>query len=585
MPNQILPITGLAEIGLIEDTPSVALPPNAFSDVKNVRFRNGAIRKFPGETTSNLLPAFTGQDIVYAASWNAPTGTKYVIVRQDAGAAEADVHIYNDVWTELISFVDVMPCVYADAEWQHAEFNGGFHFILNNGTDTPYFIQEDVTASSFVFDELPGWDSYAVDTTVTDFTYNGTVAQVIPIYANLAANSKIKVTSLPRSPSDPILTETVTVNATVDGVLPDGTLLDIGTIANVTATGFDFTPQANTGGTRYVISITSDPVTSVTAKVIRAYGNTLVAGNLEDTERTLTGTIRTSDVAAPGEIPQNWNPFTLGVNTADEFTLSTTGIVQDMKELQGVLYIYTDRSIHALRATGNPDLPFSAGTVTDSYGADGIDTVIDADGKHIVVGSDDVYIFAGHPGSITSIASGRVRNNFRNNKDYKVVRFNKWDELWFWKQGTAEMYIYNYRANLWTKRSGSVPVCLNSAPGDLILATATEIKNVDEAANLNDSYVERRRMSLTPEFDTEAIQSMAIIVDGSGTLNITAVDTDAPGDVSAALINQGDFDIAQDYKHDIRVTGRFFNYRIAHVGTTDMNLSGIQLDINKGGRR
>ena len=73
--------------------------------------------------------------------------------------------------------------------------------------------------------------------------------------------------------------------------------------------------------------------------------------------RDLPGVIRTSDVAPAGSIPANWNPFSVGVSTADEFILSTTSSVQDMAELQGTLMIYTNTSIHSLRPTGNTTTP------------------------------------------------------------------------------------------------------------------------------------------------------------------------------------------------------------------------------------
>ena len=62
-------------------------------------------------------------------------------------------------------------------------------------------------------------------------------------------------------------------------------------------------------------------------------GNILVAGNLVEINSTfnpatdpaedrivrrLSGVVRTSDVAAPGAVPNNWNPFRAGVSTADE---------------------------------------------------------------------------------------------------------------------------------------------------------------------------------------------------------------------------------------------------------------------------
>ena len=61
----------------------------------------------------------------------------------------------------------------------------------------------------------------------------------------------------------------------------------------------------------------------------------------------MPGVVRTSDVAVPGSVPQNWNPFAPGVNTADEFVLSDTSTVQDMLELQGNMYIYTNILVRA----------------------------------------------------------------------------------------------------------------------------------------------------------------------------------------------------------------------------------------------
>ena len=78
---------------------------------------------------------------------------------------------------------------------------------------------------------------------------------------------------------------------------------------------------------------------------------------------------------------------------------------------------------------------------------------------------------------------------------------------------------------------------------------------------------------------------MALLVDGGGAIRVTAGGSNAPGDLTATLDNLGDFTIAEDYKHDVRVQGRFFNYRLTHSSNNEMNLSGIQLDVTKGGRR
>ena len=200
-------------------------------------------------------------------------------------------------------------------------------------------------------------------------------------------------------------------------------------------------------------------------------------------------------------------------------------------ELQGVLYVYTDSSIHAIQQTGSPVLPFQITPVTDSYGADNTGSVLEVDGKHIVVGSNDVYVFSGHPGSIQSIADQRVRHrNFFMNNDVQIIRFNRYDELWFWRPREPEMYIWNYRDDTWTRRlqttprAGNMgidsPVFVNNEndQDEIYMTDSDSYTKVDTQPYT--AYVERMKMALAPEFDTEMLHSVAFLVSGNGQLNI-----------------------------------------------------------------
>ena len=62
MPSQTLPLMGLDALGVILDSPPVALPPQAFSDARNVRFRDNAIRKMEGEV--NIFPEIFDDEYV-----------------------------------------------------------------------------------------------------------------------------------------------------------------------------------------------------------------------------------------------------------------------------------------------------------------------------------------------------------------------------------------------------------------------------------------------------------------------------------------------------------------------------------------
>ena len=589
MATEILPVGDLAAFGLVQDTPSAALPPNAFSDVLNVRFLDGAVRKFPGESAAlTFTPAVS--DLLYVATWNSPAGLRYVVVH--GASTTATVDVYNSTRDTVVA-TGTMPTS-AAAEWQHTEFNGGFHFVLNNGVTTPQFLQDNLANLA----PLPGWDSYAVETTEIQYKHRG-ARNTRSVTTLIEDGATIRVTSTPRSAAEVITTETVTVSVTAGPtytVVPSGTLTGIGVISGVSGTGFSFRPAAGTGGTTFTVATISDPVVDVTCGVIRAYGNLLVAGNLvENGNRTMVGTVRTSNVAAPGQIPKDWNPFYLGANTADEFLLSSTGTIRDMAELQGILYIYTDSSIHAIQQTGNGQIPFQVSTVTTHYGASSVDSVAEIDGKHVVVSNDDVYMFSGHPGSISSIAAGRVRNNFRSNGGYKIQRFNKYDELWFYKPGTALMYVYNYRSNLWTKRSGTAPLSLTIVTGDLILTDSVCAKTVD-SGYADPSYVERRRMTVAPDFETDSLMSVVYVVEGNGTLATSIVGSNAPGDDRDPTVT-GDrqlvtsaFDISTEYKQDLRAQGRYLNYRITHTAdavAADIGfaLTNMQFEVDRGGRR
>ena len=62
--------------------------------------------------------------------------------------------------------------------------------------------------------------------------------------------------------------------------------------------------------------------------------------------------------------------------------------------------------------TSSSVAPLSVRPVTSAYGALTTDAVLEFDGRHLVVGTQDIYIFGGHPGSIQSIADAKVRDAF-----------------------------------------------------------------------------------------------------------------------------------------------------------------------------
>ena len=604
-----------------------------------------------------------------------------VIVRDPLGATEKDI-------TPAALLYGFQSTGY----WQSTDFQGGFCLILNNGVDEPYYILDDVTNTTGItalmeLDKLPGWDSYNAAPKVLEVTYKTTYGESAPTTIEDAglfdlgvlvdwSTSYLHVTkqtpgesttgvALVAAPANTGSGSLGTVNF-VPGVKPatatrptagnattfsysvwnskaDGkgtTMINLAKHPGNASNPIEVPFKTNDVITAHVVS--RNPVKTI-AGVIRSFNNILVAGNLKETDtvqtggvyktiRNLTGVVRTSDVAAPGSLPQNWNPFAGGANTADEFTLSDTSTIKDLVGLQGNLYIYTTTSIHAMRLTGNALAPVSFAPVTSQYGCQTTDGVVEFDGRHLVVGSNDIYLFSGNPGNITSISDARVRDDFYKNYRAEAadslftLRDQANDEVWVCYPTSSsttnctEALIYNYKLNNWTRRtltnvvSGVVaPVrgvnnndadrnwadgILNKSKPFPILAQATAdannkmlVANVGYTFNGTEytSYLEREGLSVTPEFYKEQFSSIALLTQGTGTLNVKTIASNSPGaaiDFTSPTVT-GTFNVASSYKSDSRLNGRFVSYRIddGTTTTTSWNLSGIQIEVQDGGTR
>ena len=721
MTEQVVPITGLNAVGLVKDTPAIALPTNAFSDVLNVRFNNGCVEKIPGE--AKLFSSFTGDAIVgsliHIAWWAnpnlTPTNGYYVVVATDNTTDRVYIVRASDGNTK-----DLELDVPTGGNWQHTVYQGGYAIIINNGLARPWYIL-DATGNTNIalLDafELPGWDSYFTNEVAFNDIYNSDIhvsefdlgkrvnfdleEVIVSVYSGTDNSKKFSVT----------LTSVTTV-AQATSSLDPVTNTHLVTVATAAGGNPAFTEFLQSGDTVYV-TVRSIATVQVRAGVIRSWGDTLVAGNLielnsppvasvndvnntlaftsrhglsigdvlnisspsfargkytvsavgSDTQVTVNdlptgtytstrytilssgtavrnqpGVVRISDVAAAGAIPHNWNPYSAGVSTAEEFTLSTTGIVQELAAMQGNLYVYTNNSIHALSKTSNPAIPYVASIVSSTHGASGLDLVHEHRGTHVVVGSDDIYQFSGHPASIKSMSNNRVRDYyFENvNPSYSTKAFilnnTADDELWICfpnltsTGNTNEILIFNYEDNVWSRRAiteaahgisghtkdvlanGSLSTNVDPSVSRPIFVLSGDIYGVDfnnKYTDINDanyeSYIERTEAPMSPEFDVESLSSVALWAskDISADINLRLRfrTTNAPGASLASnpLTTNGTvgdsenplFIIGKDYKTDARLNGRLLSFRFTDESNVSENwrLSGMQLEVKKGGRR
>jgi hypothetical protein len=622
MAGQVVPINDIASAGVIKDLPAASLAQNIFTDCLNVRFRDGAVRKMEGEEA--ITTPFS-DPIIYVAFWDNPNlnpGTGYYIVVTNNGSTDTIHALKNDgVQTTKV----LKSGIAQGGVWQHTLFNGGFTFIINNGVERPLYVQDipgNTNIANLNMYELPGWDSYYSNEEISSAVWDSANQTLDFNLGQLVDFSKQEATiTIINSATNTIRNYAKFSALGSNSDDADGNNQTTFTCSNQTSTNTTIiTPSTAMiqNGDTVVCKVRSTNVVRVRCGVIRSYKNLLVAGNLTEYDNTntvivrrLAGVVRTSDVAAPGAVPANWNPFAAGTNTADEFTLSSTGTVQDMAELQGRMYIYTNSSIHSLEQTGSSTIPFSFSTVTDSYGAQTIEAIQEYDGQHFVVGSNDVYTFGGHPGSIKSVADGRVRryliDNLNKAQEQKlfILRYQSKDELWIcYPKGSSttinECLIWNYRLNNWTiRRMNSTITSGDIAPYDNnpnervpLFAYGTELMYGDKTYSLVDStayesFVERRRLAMSPEFDTETLSTIAMKVEGANaTLTMYVKGSNYPGDnVNPTTGVTNNFVVASDYKIDIKESGRFLNYKLTETATNEWNVSGLQYEILKGGTR
>jgi hypothetical protein len=565
--ENIINVVDIASKGVVIDTPPIALSPNIFSDVRNVRFKDGAIKKIEGELLlNNITSDLTGSGqafgkVRYLAVWQNPNRTPYgcyyiFVVDYVLNSVTVGQKIY--IQDHLGTKRDITPAglnsgngfTYTPSKWQHTLFSGGFVFIINNGLDKPHYILDtagNTDIANITLAELPGWDSYHVNQLVVSDTWNTGEQEVFDVgqKINFALNSvTVTVAGAARTAEAGTPAGTNTTNGTT--FIP-GTYPGYASLPTVNASKFQIYTDTNTnttiiyvggladGNTATVNILSRNPVT-VTAGVIESFGNLLVAGDLTEKDsnsivRRLSGVVRTSDVAVPGAIPNNWNPFAAGVSTADEFTLSETNVITAMKSLQSNLYIYSTDSIHAMRLTGNINAPVSFSPVTDEYGALSAHSVIEYDGKHFVIGGNDVYLFAGNPGDIQSLADGRIRNYFFNNFNpvyeqqmFTILNHSK-NEIWINYPTLAsltgecdEALIYNYRDNTWTIRDLDSVTAGDTGPakgGGIPAATIALTGNSGNAGYTNRGKKEIQAVTInggTPKktIGTKAIKTVAV---------------------------------------------------------------------------
>lgn len=139
MPIVTIPTAG--QYGFVADQPAQELPPNAWTTVQNMRFRNGCAERFSGHVQPFSAPSVTPY-FVYPYQ----TSTKKYIVH--AGLAA----VYADDGSTRTNITGTAPTGTASDLWTACVLGGVL--VMNNGKDVPQYWAGTGTLAS-----LTGWNA------------------------------------------------------------------------------------------------------------------------------------------------------------------------------------------------------------------------------------------------------------------------------------------------------------------------------------------------------------------------------------------------------------------------------------------
>lgn len=137
----VVTVPTLGQYGLIRDQPPEELPLNAFSNVRNMRFRNGKASRFNGHAQLYATPSVAPYFV-----WNYETSTSRYVIH--AGLAA----VYADDGTTRANITGSALAGGIDDRWTGGVLGG--ILLLNNGVNPPMYWGGTGTLAT-----LPGWNA------------------------------------------------------------------------------------------------------------------------------------------------------------------------------------------------------------------------------------------------------------------------------------------------------------------------------------------------------------------------------------------------------------------------------------------
>ena len=363
--------------------------------------------------------------------------------------------------------------------------------------------------------------------------------------------------------------------------------------------------------------------TSVTARIVVAYKNFIVALNIVDTD-AFPNMVWWSDAAEPGAMPSTWD-YTDPTNLSGRTTLGAeAGAILGAMVLRDSLFIYTEYSTYRMDFVGG-QFVMRFTRVFQNSGIFGPRCVAKYGEKHFVITKSDIIAHDGQ--QMISVGDMKVRNRFFEGISEEDVNrvwvqtYLSFSEIWVGVPATdktfnltvpwqAEESVWSIRALPDSRYMKELPVLeasltddswdngpevsWDSGPdniwneggtvGDLqpvVTSTDNNLYIIDTGEQTEDTILQREDINLTGDETTERVRKVYPRLRGEMAIQIRV----GHSNTVEGSINWGDyrtFDPQTDYKVNVRAEGRRHAIEFRGKG---FDLEGYDLEFVLGGRR
>lgn len=377
---------------------------------------------------------------------------------------------------------------------------------------------------------------------------------------------------------------------------------------------------------------------NVATGCVKAFNSFLVMVGYEDLTTRYPYTVRWSDEFDPTGVPSDWN-IASTTNLAGENVLSgDNGELVDQLQLNDSNMIYAERGVYAMSFIGAPFV-FSFREVFNDDGIINRGAVASFFGQHLVVGQNDIYVHDGN--NKRSIVDKKVRRRFYSDvintqsvfcqavpdrsevwicyADADAVNDVSANKalVWNWAQDAFTFIdLPNVRAlaladkmdtsgdwdtsaenwggssGLWSNASlttDSQNIVVFGA--GYVDSTVYQHNNTFGAAGGSYlAFAEALKIDLdtTTGRSTNTVKQISQILpqmEGSGEVTIQVGVSDSPQDGVRWVANKT-FDVENDYKIDLRASGRYLAFRIESQSSADYwKITGMDVDVKEAARR